>query len=168
MLYLLRVEMVLNSPCPYWVSKNWQVQKQTALGKDISNPLMADNLPKIVWFLTHHIALMKSWLVQKQMPLGKDKSNPLTVDSLLKTIWFSIHHHLTNELLAILGQTATGVNIPRSDEDSLEILELMVFVLQMVFWNTVTVKQSADVTRLQALVNKKKVMISEAVIRDVL
>nr|GEY03382.1 hypothetical protein [Tanacetum cinerariifolium] len=36
------------------------------------------------------------------------------------------------------------------------------------FWNTVTVKQSADVTRLQALVDKKKVMISEAVIRDVL
>nr|GEV33403.1 reverse transcriptase domain-containing protein [Tanacetum cinerariifolium] len=29
------------------VSKNWLVQKQMALGKDISNPLMADNLPKI-------------------------------------------------------------------------------------------------------------------------
>nr|GEZ70363.1 hypothetical protein [Tanacetum cinerariifolium] len=36
------------------------------------------------------------------------------------------------------------------------------------FWNTFIVKQSADVTRLQALVDKKKVMISEAVIRDVL
>nr|GFC38384.1 hypothetical protein [Tanacetum cinerariifolium] len=36
------------------------------------------------------------------------------------------------------------------------------------FWNTVTVKQSTDVTRLQALVNRKKVMISEAVIREVL
>nr|GFA28525.1 hypothetical protein [Tanacetum cinerariifolium] len=35
-------------------------------------------------------------------------------------------------------------------------------------WNTVTVKQSADVTRLQALVDKKKVLISMAVIRDVL
>nr|GFA06487.1 putative ribonuclease H-like domain-containing protein [Tanacetum cinerariifolium] len=30
MLNLLRVEMVLNSPCSYWVSKNWLVQKQTA------------------------------------------------------------------------------------------------------------------------------------------
>nr|GEX81386.1 putative ribonuclease H-like domain-containing protein [Tanacetum cinerariifolium] len=48
MLYLLRVEMVLNSPCPYWEYKNWLVQKQTALGKDTSNPLMADNLPKII------------------------------------------------------------------------------------------------------------------------
>nr|GEU32597.1 putative ribonuclease H-like domain-containing protein [Tanacetum cinerariifolium] len=213
MRYLLRVEMVLNSPCPYWVSKNWLVQKktalvqkQTALGKDISNPLMADNLPKIVWYSTHHITFMKSWLVQKkvalgkdisnplmadnlpknvwysthhiifmkswlvqkQTALGKDSSNPLTVDSLLKTIWFSIHHHLTNEVLAIPGQTTTGVKIPRSDEDRLEILELSVFVLQKDFWNTITVKQSADVTRLQALVDRKKVMISEAIIREVL
>nr|GEV94293.1 hypothetical protein [Tanacetum cinerariifolium] len=36
------------------------------------------------------------------------------------------------------------------------------------FWNTVTVKQSADITMLQALVDKKKVLISEVVIRDVL
>nr|GFA26870.1 hypothetical protein [Tanacetum cinerariifolium] len=48
MLYLLRVEMVLNSPCPYWVYKNWLVQKQMALGKETSNPLMVENLPKIV------------------------------------------------------------------------------------------------------------------------
>nr|GEX69779.1 hypothetical protein [Tanacetum cinerariifolium] len=36
------------------------------------------------------------------------------------------------------------------------------------FWNTVTIKQSTDVTRLHALVDRKKVVISEAVIRDVL
>ncbi|GJT80745.1 transposase, MuDR, MULE transposase domain protein [Tanacetum coccineum] len=29
--------------------KDWLVQEQMALGKDFSNPLMADNLPKIVW-----------------------------------------------------------------------------------------------------------------------
>nr|GEW95080.1 hypothetical protein [Tanacetum cinerariifolium] len=39
---------------------------------------------------------------------------------------------------------------------------------QPLFWNTVTVKQSTDVTRLQALADKKKVLISKAVIRDVL
>nr|GEU68904.1 hypothetical protein [Tanacetum cinerariifolium] len=49
--------------------KNWLVQKQTALGKDNSNLLMADNLPIIVWYSTHHILLMKSWLVQKQTVL---------------------------------------------------------------------------------------------------
>nr|GEY53023.1 hypothetical protein [Tanacetum cinerariifolium] len=91
---------------------SWLVQKQTALGKDKSNPLMADNLPKIVWYSTHHITLMKSWLVQKQTALGKDKSNPLMVD-----------------------------NFP---------------------------KVTNDITRLQALVDRKKVVITEAAIRDVL
>nr|GEV93982.1 hypothetical protein [Tanacetum cinerariifolium] len=36
------------------------------------------------------------------------------------------------------------------------------------FWNTVAVKQSNDVTRLQALVDKKKVVVTEAIIRDAL
>nr|GEU88343.1 hypothetical protein [Tanacetum cinerariifolium] len=36
------------------------------------------------------------------------------------------------------------------------------------FWNTVTIKQDNDVTRMQALVDKKKVVVIEAVIRDVL
>nr|GEY38642.1 hypothetical protein [Tanacetum cinerariifolium] len=87
------------------------IQKQTALGKDSSNLLMADNLPKIVWYSTHHVTLMKSWLVQKQTALGKDKSNPLRIDSLLKTIWSSIHHHLTIEVLTIPGKMTTGKEI---------------------------------------------------------
>nr|GEU87352.1 reverse transcriptase domain-containing protein [Tanacetum cinerariifolium] len=36
------------------------------------------------------------------------------------------------------------------------------------FWNTVAVKQSNDVTRLQALVDKKKVVVTEATIREAL
>nr|GFB54405.1 hypothetical protein [Tanacetum cinerariifolium] len=36
------------------------------------------------------------------------------------------------------------------------------------FWNAVVVNQSSDVTRLQALVDRKKVVITEAVIRDAL
>nr|GEW28926.1 hypothetical protein [Tanacetum cinerariifolium] len=36
------------------------------------------------------------------------------------------------------------------------------------FWNNVVVKQSNDVTRLQALVDRKKVVVTEAAIRDVL
>nr|GEZ76399.1 hypothetical protein [Tanacetum cinerariifolium] len=36
------------------------------------------------------------------------------------------------------------------------------------FWNTVAIKQVNDVTRLQALVDKKKVVVIEAVIREVL
>nr|GEU70350.1 putative ribonuclease H-like domain-containing protein [Tanacetum cinerariifolium] len=36
------------------------------------------------------------------------------------------------------------------------------------FWNTVAVKQSNDVTRLQALVDKKKVVVTKATIKDAL
>nr|GFA52445.1 hypothetical protein [Tanacetum cinerariifolium] len=36
------------------------------------------------------------------------------------------------------------------------------------FWNTASVKRSGDVTRLQALVDKKKIMISEGVICEIL
>nr|GEX35387.1 hypothetical protein [Tanacetum cinerariifolium] len=36
------------------------------------------------------------------------------------------------------------------------------------FWTTVAVKKVNDVTRLQALVDKKKVVVTEATIRDVL
>nr|GEV05962.1 hypothetical protein [Tanacetum cinerariifolium] len=80
---------------------------QTVSGKDSSNPLMVDNLPKSVWYSTHHVALMKSWLVQKQTALGqtttgKENSNPFM----------------------------DGVNIPRCDEDRLEVMELMVFLLR--------------------------------------
>nr|GEW24121.1 hypothetical protein [Tanacetum cinerariifolium] len=97
------------------------------------------------------------------------------------------------------------VNTPRSDEDRLKLMELMVFLLQKgksdaadgfeqiinffsgsyihyaltvnphiyiscikQFWNTASVKRSDDVTRLQALVDKKKIVISEAVIREIL
>nr|GEY89209.1 hypothetical protein [Tanacetum cinerariifolium] len=163
MLHLLRVEMVINSP--WMLSKNWLVQKQTPFGKDISNPFMADNLPKIVWFSTHHITYMKSWLVQKQTAFGqtatgKESSNPFMA----------------------------GVNTPRNDEDRLKLMELMVFLLQngsyihyaltvnphiyisciKQFWNTASVKCLNDVTRLQALVDKKNIMISEAVIHEIL
>nr|GEZ24156.1 ribonuclease H-like domain-containing protein [Tanacetum cinerariifolium] len=36
------------------------------------------------------------------------------------------------------------------------------------FWNTASVKRSGDVTRLQALVDEKKIMISEVVTREIL
>nr|GEZ03868.1 hypothetical protein [Tanacetum cinerariifolium] len=36
------------------------------------------------------------------------------------------------------------------------------------FWNTVVVKRSGDVTRLQALVDKKRIVISEEVVREIL
>nr|GEV77151.1 uncharacterized mitochondrial protein AtMg00810-like [Tanacetum cinerariifolium] len=61
-------------------------QKQMVFGKDFSNPLMANNLPKIIWFSTTMLH-SKELASPKQTNLGKDESNPLIVASLLKTIW---------------------------------------------------------------------------------
>nr|GFD52318.1 hypothetical protein [Tanacetum cinerariifolium] len=36
------------------------------------------------------------------------------------------------------------------------------------FWNTASVKRSDDITRLQALVDRKKIVISEDVIHEIL
>ncbi|GKA80234.1 hypothetical protein Tco_0786830 [Tanacetum coccineum] len=38
--------------------------EQTASGKDFSNPLMADSLPKTIWFSTHHASHNEHWLFQ--------------------------------------------------------------------------------------------------------
>nr|GFA31924.1 hypothetical protein [Tanacetum cinerariifolium] len=127
--------MVFNSPCLTRIKK-LASPDQTVSGKDSSNPLMADNLPKILWYSTHHVALMKSWLVQKQ--------------------------------------TALGVNTPRSNEDMLELMELMVFLLPSdekvgVEVSAVDLQVSAVrlvLLMLQALVDKKKVVVTEATIRD--
>nr|GEW76136.1 retrovirus-related Pol polyprotein from transposon TNT 1-94 [Tanacetum cinerariifolium] len=77
-----------------------------------------------------------------------------------------------------------GVNTLRSNEDRLELIELTVFLLPSdekvgvevsavdlqvsAFWTTVAVKKVNGVTRLQALVDKKKVVVMEATIRDAL
>nr|GEY16437.1 putative ribonuclease H-like domain-containing protein [Tanacetum cinerariifolium] len=135
---------------------------QTVSDKDKSNLLMADNLPKIVWYSTHHVTLMKSWRVQKQTALGKDKSNPLMADNLPKIVWYSTHHvtlmksWLVQKQMA-LGQTTTGKEISNP---------FMAGSLPKTIMTTFI--HVNDVTRLQALLDKKKVVITEAAIREVL
>nr|GFA08120.1 putative ribonuclease H-like domain-containing protein [Tanacetum cinerariifolium] len=43
-------------------SKELASPKQTALGKDESNPLIVDSLLKTIWSLMHHFIAMKHWL----------------------------------------------------------------------------------------------------------
>ncbi|GJT99712.1 hypothetical protein Tco_1110051 [Tanacetum coccineum] len=47
--------------------KDWLVQEQTALGKDFSNPLMADNLPKIIMVIISTISVSKSCQIAKSI-----------------------------------------------------------------------------------------------------
>nr|GFA64771.1 hypothetical protein [Tanacetum cinerariifolium] len=191
MLHVLRVEMVINSP--WLLSKNWLVQKQTALGKDTSNPLIVDTLLKTIWFSSHHITCMKSWLVQKQTTLGKDTSNPLIVDTLLKTIWSSSHQITCMKSWLVqkqmtLGQMATGkessnpfmADAAEGFEQIIDFLSgsyinhalivnphVYIYCIKQ-FWNTAVVKRSGDVTRLQVLVDKKRIVITEEVVCEIL
>nr|GEY52567.1 hypothetical protein [Tanacetum cinerariifolium] len=62
------------------------------------------------------------------------------------------------------------VNTLRCDEDRLELMELTVFLLpsdeKVRVKSSVDVKKVNDITRLQTLVDKKKVIITESTIRD--
>nr|GEY04584.1 hypothetical protein [Tanacetum cinerariifolium] len=60
------------------------------------------------------------------------------------------------------------VHIYRSMIGSLMYLTSSRPDIMFAFWNTVAVKQSNNVTRIQALVDKKKVVVTEAIIRDTL
>nr|GFB29557.1 hypothetical protein [Tanacetum cinerariifolium] len=73
---------------------------------------------------------------------------------------------------------------PRSDEDILKLMELMVFLMKkgvcdefglnaarlskFLLSGKSVVKRSGDITRLQALVDKKRIVITEAVVRKIL
>nr|GEW56365.1 hypothetical protein [Tanacetum cinerariifolium] len=135
-----------------WIQINCWIIDQMVSSKDSSNPLMADNFLKIVWYSTHHVALMKSWLVQKQMALGqmatgKEILDPFMTGSLPKTMLLTFIH-------AYFTAVSSNVSAVWSDE--------------LQFWTTIAVKKVNDVTRLQALVDKKKVVVTEATIRDAL
>ncbi|GJU30366.1 hypothetical protein Tco_1173955 [Tanacetum coccineum] len=62
--------------------KNWLVHKQTACGKDFSNPFMVDNLPKIVGLSTHLASVIPSLInpCYKSTPFWLKMVNKLGVD----------------------------------------------------------------------------------------
>nr|GEU85856.1 putative reverse transcriptase domain-containing protein [Tanacetum cinerariifolium] len=88
-------------------------------------------------------------------------------------------HTYRSMIGSLIDSSLLGVNTPRCSEDRLELIELKVFLLpsdekvgvkvsaiDLQFWTSVAVKKVNDVTRLQALVEKKKVVVTEATIRD--
>ncbi|GKE64659.1 hypothetical protein Tco_1518820 [Tanacetum coccineum] len=48
------------------LSKELASPKQTALGKDISNPLIVGSLLKTIWLSMHLVIAMKHWLLQSK------------------------------------------------------------------------------------------------------
>nr|GEV79173.1 putative ribonuclease H-like domain-containing protein [Tanacetum cinerariifolium] len=182
------------------------VANQTVSGKDSSNPLMADNLPKIVWYSTHHVTLMKSWLVQKQTALGVN--TPRCDEDMLELMELTVFLLLSDEkgevevsdvdlqvsavrlILLLLVQkfllfgltnwccslsaVSEGFNriidflIGSSIKYSLTVNPNIYVSYIKPFWTSIAIKKVNDVTRLQALVDKKKVVITKASIRDAL
>ncbi|GJV13146.1 hypothetical protein Tco_1354687 [Tanacetum coccineum] len=77
--------MVLNSPC--FTVKSWlvqdqivPVQKQTAFGKDKSNPLIVDSLLKTIRLSIHLVVYNEELAILEQTATGKGISNPLMAD----------------------------------------------------------------------------------------
>ncbi|GJU86104.1 putative ribonuclease H-like domain-containing protein, partial [Tanacetum coccineum] len=60
--------------------------KQTALGKDFSNPLIVDSLLKTIWFINAPCYCNEALAIPGQTTTGKEFSNLLMADSLPKTI----------------------------------------------------------------------------------
>ncbi|GJR19917.1 hypothetical protein Tco_0968444 [Tanacetum coccineum] len=95
--------------------KNWLVHKQTAYGKDFSNPFMVDNLPKIVRFSTHLASVVKSWLVHDQTvhALASPKANELTIPEQTAT-----GKGTSNPLMAGYKDLFAGPNLEHTDAEA--------------------------------------------------
>nr|GEV66844.1 hypothetical protein [Tanacetum cinerariifolium] len=144
--------------------------EQTVSGKDFSNPFMADNLRKIIWYSTHH-ASHKELASPKKTALGKGISNPFMAGSLPKTIWHFVTA-VSYELMLFGLTKAVAVNLMMLDFLNAHIIKYALVVNPTIyvscikqFWATAIIKKVNDVVQLCALIDGKKVVVSEAIIR---
>ncbi|GJT88756.1 hypothetical protein Tco_1070473 [Tanacetum coccineum] len=86
--------------------KELAIPEQTATGKEFSNPLMADSLPKTIWLSIHLVFYNEELAISGQTTTGKESSNSFMAGSLPKTIYFCD-------------------SLP-SDEDSFELIDMMI------------------------------------------
>nr|GEU48807.1 hypothetical protein [Tanacetum cinerariifolium] len=113
--------------------------KQTALGKDISNPLMAGSLPKTIWHLITAV------------------SYELKLFGLTKVA-------AVNLMLLGFDQIMDFLNAHTIHYALVVNLTIYVSCIKQ-FWATATLKKVNDVVQLRALIDGKKVVVTEDVIR---
>ncbi|GJX05991.1 hypothetical protein Tco_0193923 [Tanacetum coccineum] len=150
--------MVINSPCLTDI-KNWLFQckrhllaspKQMTIGKDFSNPLMADSLPKTIWLSIHLVVYNEELAIPGQTTTSKESSNPFMAGSLPKTIHFcdslqsdedsddaskqgsiDISDIDTDAKITLIDETQGGINDIVANEDITLIPKLIIKQLKM-------------------------------------
>nr|GEV41669.1 ribonuclease H-like domain-containing protein [Tanacetum cinerariifolium] len=151
---------------------------QTTTGKENSNPFMAGSLPKTIMlsFLQRTCFHMSPFEFTFVYLVVTSIDSPLLGVNTLRS---------DEDRLKLLKLMV--FLLQKSKSDAAEVFEQIIDFLSgsyihyaltvnphiyisciKQFWNTASVKRSNDVTRLQALVDRKKIVISEAVIREIL
>nr|GEW61633.1 hypothetical protein [Tanacetum cinerariifolium] len=147
MLPVLRVEMVINSP--WMLSKNWLVQKQMTFG--VNTPRSDEDRLKLMELMV--------FLLQKGV-YGEIGITAARLSSYCCQENKSDAAEGFSQIIDFLSGSYIHYTLTVNPHIYISCIKQ--------FWNTASVKRLGDVTRLQALVNKKKIMITEAVIHEIL
>nr|GEW82591.1 ribonuclease H-like domain-containing protein [Tanacetum cinerariifolium] len=188
--------MYLTSSRPDIMFANWLVQKQTALGKDKSNLLTVDSLLKTIRSSIHHLPINEVLTIPGQTATAKEISNPFMTgvntprsdEDRLELIELTVFLLPNVEIIGI-GVNAVDLQASAVRQKlllfsltnwccSLSAVSSIKYELTVnpniyvsyikQFLTTIAVKQMNDITRLQALVDKKKVVVMEATIQEAL
>nr|GEX67249.1 hypothetical protein [Tanacetum cinerariifolium] len=137
---------------------SWQCKKQTIVATSSTKAeyvAVASCCAQVLWIQNQLLDYGNEALaILRQMKTGKENSNPLMADSLPKTILLTFIHGIRINMAII--------NVVR--------LKLMLFGLMIDAAHLMLLghKKSNDVVRLQALIDRKKVIITEDSIRQAL
>nr|GEU29336.1 hypothetical protein [Tanacetum cinerariifolium] len=173
---------------------SWQCKKQTVVATSYTEAeyvAAASCCTQVLWiqhqlldygYSTHHITLNEELASPKangswQTATGKEISNPFMAGSFPKTILLDfIHFAETHNMVAYLSKSDASEGFYQiidflngsSIKYALTVNPNIYVSCIKQFWTTVAVKQVNNVTRLQPLVHRKKVVVIEATIREAL
>nr|GEU92455.1 hypothetical protein [Tanacetum cinerariifolium] len=133
---------------------------QTVSGKDSSNPLMADNLPKTVWYSTHQYQLDVNDGIEVSAVDLKATAVRLSVTTVSSKFLLFDASEGFEQILDFLN--ASVINYALTVNPTIYVSCIKQF------WSSISVKKVNDVIRLQALIDRKKVLITEDIVRQAL
>nr|GEV55370.1 retrovirus-related Pol polyprotein from transposon TNT 1-94 [Tanacetum cinerariifolium] len=158
-------------------SKELASPKQTALGKDESNPLIVDSLLKTIWSSMHHVITMKHWLFQSKRLLAKISAvdgvgvtaGDFQLMLLSKTYYCQLKVNAApkpaesegfEQMIDFLNRSSVRYALTASPTIRTSCIKQ--------FWSMAKVKTVNDEVRVQALIDGKKVTIKESSIHRTL